>query len=121
MRIFAVFGISASVVSMTDALVVLCTFHSKVEARQIGTHLVERQYAACVNILPSAESIYLWEGKLCQEQEICTIFKTTRQAFPVMSRELKALHPYDEPEIIALPAVDGSAGYLDWLIGGVNP
>ena len=106
---------------MTDALVVLCTFPSKVEARQIGTHLVERQYAACVNILPSAESIYLWEGKLCQEQEICTIFKTTRQAFPVMSRELKALHPYDEPEIIALPAVDGSAWYLDWLIGGVNP
>ena len=100
---------------MTEALVVLCTFPNEEKARQIGTHLVERQYAACINILPAVEAIYQWQGKLCQETEILTVIKTTRQAFPVLSRELTALHPYDEPEIIALPVVDGSAGYLSWL------
>ena len=97
-------------------MVVMCSFPDAEKARQIGTHLVERQYAACVNILPSVESIYQWEGKLCRENEVLALIKTTRQAFPVMSRELAALHPYDEPEIIALPVADGSAGYLDWLV-----
>ena len=100
---------------MTDALVVLCTFPNDEKARQIGTHLVERQYAACINILPSVESIYQWEGKLCREQEVMAVIKTTRQAFPVLSRELATLHPYDEPEIVVLPVIDGSAGYLAWL------
>lgn len=100
---------------MTEALVVLCTFPNEGEARQIGTHLVERQYAACVNILSSVKSIYFWEGKVCQEQEVMAMIKTTRQAFPVLGRELAAMHSYDEPEIIALPVADGSAGYLAWL------
>ncbi len=100
---------------MTEALVVLCAFPNEEKARQIGTHLVERQYAACINILPGVESIYRWEGKLCRENEVMVVIKTTRQIFPVMSRELAALHPYDEPEIIAMPVVDGSAGYLNWL------
>ena len=100
---------------MTDALIVFCTFPNVREARQIGTHLVERQYAACVNIIPAVESIYRWQGKLCSEAETMVMIKTTRQAFPVLSRELAAMHSYDEPEIIALPVADGSAGYLAWL------
>ncbi len=95
---------------------VLCTFPSGEKARQIGTHLVEKQYAACVNILPAVESIYRWQGKLCSEHEVMVVIKTSREAFAVMSRELTALHPYDEPEVIALPVVDGSAGYLSWLL-----
>ena len=102
---------------MTDAMVILCTFPDAEKARQIGTHLVERQYAACINILPGVESIYQWQGKLCREGEVLALIKTTRQVFPVMSRELVALHPYDEPEVLALPVADGSAGYLDWLVG----
>ena len=100
---------------MTDALIVLCTFPSDEEARQIGTHLVERQYAACVNIISAVQSIYRWQGKVCHESEVMVVIKTTRQAFPVLSRELLSMHSYDEPEIIALPVVDGSAGYLAWL------
>jgi periplasmic divalent cation tolerance protein len=103
---------------MTEAMVVLCTFPDEEKARQIGTHLVEKQYAACVSIVPSVQSIYQWDGKLCNEHEILVLIKTTREAFPVMSRELAALHPYDEPEIIALPVADGSAGFLDWLADG---
>lgn len=100
---------------MTDALIVLCTFPNDQEARQIGTHLIERQYAACVNILPAVESIYRWQGKVCVESEIMMVIKTTRQAFPILSRELAVMHSFDEPEIIALPVADGSAGYLAWL------
>lgn len=100
---------------MTEALIVLCTFPDEREARQIGTHLVERQYAACVNIIPGVESIYHWQGKICSEREVMMLIKTTRQAFSVLSRELVTMHSYDEPEVIALPVADGSAGYLAWL------
>ena len=101
---------------MTEAMVVLCTFPNAEKARQIGTHLVDRQYEACINILPAVESIYQWEGKLCCENEVLVVIKTSRCAFPVMSCELSSLHPYEEPEIIALPVVDGSASYLSWLL-----
>ncbi len=101
---------------MTEALVVLCSFPDREEARQIGTHLVERQYAACINIMPAMESIYCWEGKLCCEEEFMLIIKTSRASFLGLSRELSSLHPNDEPEIIALPVVDGSHGYLSWLM-----
>lgn len=102
--------------AMTEAMVVLCSFPDAEKARQIGTHLVEKQHAACINVLPAIESIYSWEGKLCHEQEVLLIIKTNRCAFPVMSRELTSLHPYEVPEIVALPVVDGSAPYLSWLL-----
>lgn len=105
---------------MTDVLLVLSTFPNEAEARQIGTHLVEKQYAACVNILPRVESIYQWQGKLCEEAEVMMLIKTTRQGFAMMSRELVALHSYDEPEVVALPVADGSAGYLSWVTGQVR-
>ncbi|MGB2266627.1 MAG: divalent-cation tolerance protein CutA [Akkermansiaceae bacterium] len=77
---------------------------------------MEKQHAACINVLPAIESIYSWEGKLCHEQEVLLIIKTNRRAFPVLSRELTSLHPYEVPEIVALPVVDGSAKYLSWLL-----
>ena len=100
---------------MTEVMVVLCTFPDAEKARQIGTHLVERQYAACVNLLPGVESIYWWDGSICKETEVMAVFKTTRAAFPQLSGELKALHPYDQPEIVALPVADGDADYLQWV------
>lgn len=105
---------------MTDVLLVICTFPNEGEARQIGTHLVERQYAACVSFIPRVESIYQWEGKLCQEAEVMALIKTTREGFSVLSRELLAMHSYDEPELVAVPVADGSAGYLAWVLGQVR-
>ena len=102
--------------AMTEAMVVLCSFPDAEKARQIGTHLVEKQHAACINVLPAVESIYRWGGKLCHEQEVMLVIKTSRRAFPVMSRELTSMHPYELPEIVALPVVDGSAAYLTWLL-----
>lgn len=110
----------SSLTGMTEALVVLCTFPDEERARQIGTHLVERQYAACVNVVDGVESIYRWEGKVCVEREVMAVIKTTREGFPVLSRELVALHPYEEPEVLAVPVADGSAGYLEWLVGSVK-
>lgn len=105
---------------MTDVLIVLCTFSSWDEARQIGTQLVERQYAACVNILPGVESIYRWNGEVCREDEVMGVIKTTRQAFVSLSEEIHRRHSYDEPEIIALPVEGGSPGYLAWLSSCVD-
>jgi periplasmic divalent cation tolerance protein len=106
--------------SMTEALVVLCSFPDREEARQIGTHLVEKQYAACINILPAMESIYRWEGELCYDEEFLLVMKTSRDAFHGLRCELSSLHPHDEPEIIALPVVDGSSGYLRWLMNNTR-
>ena len=105
---------------MTDVMVVFCTFPDRERARQIGTHLVERQYAACVNLLGGVESIYTWEGKTCQEEEVMAIFKTTRVVFAQLSSELKVLHPYESPEILALPVMDGDADYLRWVTDQVR-
>jgi len=96
-------------------LVVLATFPDAETARQIGTTLVREQLAACVNLIPSIESIYRWEGKVETGDEILAILKTTREAYPALESRLLDLHPYDTPETIALPIVDGASRYLDWL------
>ena len=106
---------------MTEVLLVFCTFPDAEKARQIGTHLVAMQYAACVNLLPGVESIYRWEGKVHNETEVLAVFKTARIAFAQLSGELKKLHPYDQPEIVALPVADGDAGYLGWVTDQAKP
>jgi periplasmic divalent cation tolerance protein len=102
---------------MSDVLVVLCTFPDPVEARQIGTTLVERQLAACVNLVPAVESIYRWQGKLETTTEVLAIFKTTAAAFPEFEKTLAELHPYDVPEIIALSPEQVSGPYRQWVLG----
>ena len=98
---------------MENARVVLCTFPDLEQARQIGAALVERQVAACVNLLPGVESIYRWEGKLERAGEVLGIIKTTRYAD--LEAAIRELHPYEVPEILALPVAEGSNDYLAWL------
>jgi len=100
---------------MSDVLIVLCTFPDADQARQIGTVLVEKQLAACVNLLPSVTSIYRWEGKIEEAGETLAIFKTTRAAWAAFEKELAALHPYDVPEIVAVEPSAVSAAYAAWL------
>ena len=95
------------------ALVVLCTFPDVEQAREIAAALVERRLAACVNLLPGVESIYCWEGKVERAGEVLGVIKTTR--YPELEAALKELHPYEVPEILALPVAAGLAGYLKWL------
>jgi periplasmic divalent cation tolerance protein len=100
---------------MTDKRIVLSTASSEEEARKIARHLVERQLAACVNIVPQIESVYRWQGKVEEAREWLLLIKTTSERFPAVRDALRELHTYDVPECIAIAAEDGSAGYLDWI------
>lgn len=105
---------------MSEAFVVLCTFPGIEQARQIGTALVERQLAACVNLLPPVEAIYRWQGKVETAHEILAIFKTTAAAFPDFEKALAELHPYDVPEIIAIRPSEIAVPYESWLFSEIR-
>ena len=105
---------------MNEVRLVFCTFPDPVSARQIGTLLVEKQLAACVNLIPAVESIYRWQGKVEQAAETLAIFKTTATAFPEFERELATLHPYEVPEIIAIEPAAVAETYARWVMAEVR-
>lgn len=98
-----------------DFLVILITAPSLESARQIARLLVEKRLAACVNLLPGVTSIYRWEGQVQEDAEVLLICKTQRARLAVLQEEVKAIHPYQVPEILALPVVAGLDAYLNWL------
>lgn len=104
-----------------DVLLVLCTFPDAVKARQIGTLLVERQLAACVNLLPGVESVFRWQGAVETVAEVLAVFKTTAAGYPLLAEALAAQHPYDVPEIVALVPRDVAAAYAGWVASEVRP
>jgi periplasmic divalent cation tolerance protein len=103
-----------------DAIVVLMTAANGEEAARLADLLIGAHLAACVQILPEMESVYRWEGKIERQAEILLLAKTTRSKFAELEREIRALHSYETPEIIALPIVAGSAPYLQWLTDSVK-
>lgn len=100
---------------MTDFIVVLVTTPSKEEAERIAQALVEEHLAACVNIVSPVQSIYRWEGKVQNEIELLLVIKTRQAVFEDVSQRVRALHSYQNPEIVALPISAGSTSYFDWL------
>lgn len=106
---------------MDTLLVVLCTFPDTATARQLGTDLVERQLAACVNLVPGVESIYRWQVRTEVSSEILAVFKTTEAVYPVFAEALAAGHPYEVPEIVALRPETVAAGYLAWAAAACPP
>ena len=101
---------------MNDVRLVLCTFPTIDSARQIGTVLVEKQLAACVNLIPAVESVYRWQGKLETAAEVLALIKTSAAAFPEFERELATLHPYEVPEIIAIEPAAVAETYARWVL-----
>jgi periplasmic divalent cation tolerance protein len=101
---------------MSDVFLVLSTFPNPEQARQIGTALVERQLAACVNLIPAVESIYRWQGQVESAVETLAIFKTSVAAYPAFRQILEEMHPYEVPEIIALAPADVAGPYRSWLL-----
>ena len=100
---------------MTDKIVVMVTCGSKAEARKIARAVVEARLAACANVLGNpVESIYRWKGKVETAKEVL-LLKSTRKRFAALGREIRRLHSYDTPEIIALPITAGSRVYLRWI------
>ena len=99
-----------------DPIVVFMTAASGEEATRLADMLVGAHLAACVQILPEIESVYRWEGKVERQSEVLLLAKTTRAKFSDLEREVRALHSYETPEIVAVPITAGSAPYLEWLI-----
>jgi len=95
--------------------VVFITASSEEEAKKIAVCLVEENLAACVSILPKIRSIYRWEGKVADQEEVLLIAKTSEEKFAALSRSVKKLHSYQTPEVIAVPVADGLKPYLDWI------
>jgi periplasmic divalent cation tolerance protein len=106
---------------MTDALVVLVTAPDAETAADLARGLVEERLAACGNVLPGLRSIYRWEGEVHDEPEVLLVLKTTRARFEALRLAVLRRHPYQVPEVIALPVEAGSAPYLAWLSAQVAP
>ncbi len=105
---------------MTDKRVVLTTCGSAEEAHRIAQELVEKNLAACINIVPQIESVYRWQGQVESATEWLLVIKTTAAAFDRVRDALLHLHSYEVPECIELAVEDGSAAYLDWLTAAVR-
>ena len=99
----------------TAYILAVTTVPSVDEGRRIVKELVERRLIACGNVLPGATSIYRWKGAIEETAEAVVLMKTTAGRWPELERALPALHPYDVPELIALPILGGHAAYLEWL------
>ena len=98
-----------------DPIVVFMTAANGDEAARLAEMLVGANLAACVQILPEMESVYRWQGKIERTAEILLLAKTTHGKFAELEREVRALHSYDTPEIVAVPITDASTPYLNWL------
>jgi periplasmic divalent cation tolerance protein len=105
---------------MTDKIIVFCTCGSAEEAEKIARGLVEARAAACVNIVPGLRSIYRWKGAVEDAQEWLLVIKTTRELFDRLRGEIRTLHSYEVPEIVAVPVVDGLEAYLNWIAESVG-
>jgi periplasmic divalent cation tolerance protein len=101
-------------------IVVLMTAASGEEASRLAEMLVGSRLAACVQILPEIESVYRWKGKVRRDAEVLLLAKTTPARFAELERQIRALHSYETPEIIALPITRASLPYLQWLVDEVE-
>jgi periplasmic divalent cation tolerance protein len=102
---------------MTDAMLVLTTLANSDAAAEMAKKVVGERLAACANILPALRSIYRWQGKLQDENEVLVLLKTRRQQVERLKERIIELHPYDVPEVIAIPVEQGHKAYLDWIAG----
>ncbi len=103
-----------------QALVVCCTCPDSATAERIAETVVGEQLAACVNIAPGLTSIYRWQGQVQRDAELLLIIKTRSARYPALEARIRELHPYEIPEIIALPVQAGLAAYLNWIIASTE-
>jgi periplasmic divalent cation tolerance protein len=98
-----------------SSIVVLITVPSPEVGEEISTSLVEKKLAACVNIIPEISSIYQWQGTIEKDRENLLLVKTRIGLLDKIIVEISDIHPYDLPEVIALPIIAGSQDYLNWI------
>ncbi len=99
----------------SDTLLVMTTCPDAEHAEALTVRLIESRLAACINQLPGIRSVYRWEGELKSGSEVMLMIKTPADKWPALEAAIKAEHPYELPEIIAVPISDGHKPYLDWI------
>jgi periplasmic divalent cation tolerance protein len=104
-----------------DALIALCACPDAATADRIARTLVDERLAACVNRLPGVESTYRWNGAVQVDEEVLLVIKTSRARYAALEARVVALHPYEVPEVIAIPLVEGYAPYLAWIAKEIRP
>ncbi len=98
----------------TSLIQIQCSVPSKKVAKKIAKKLVEERLCACVNILPKVRSFYIYEGEFCEDEELLLLIKTDKKHYRAVEKRILSLHPYEIPEVIALPVVNGAEDYIDW-------
>ena len=98
-----------------DAIIVLTNFPDKQSAAACAEAMIERQLAACANVLSPCASIYRWQGKIESAEEIPLLIKTRQQHYERVEQLIKMMHPYELPEVIAIPITGGLPAYLQWI------
>ena len=105
---------------MSPHVLVLTTFPDPDIATRLAKEIVQSRLAACVNILPEARSVYMWQGEQCMETECIALMKTTESGYEKLQSYIQSHHPYELPEIIATPITKGLDRYLGWVTESVN-
>ena len=103
-----------------DPIVVLMTAASAEEAEGLADMLLNKELAACVQILPQIQSIYRWKGRTERSSEVLLIVKTESQKFAELEQQVRTMHSYETPEIVALSVADISAPYREWLASNLG-
>jgi periplasmic divalent cation tolerance protein len=98
-----------------SALLVLTNLPDRAAAERLAEALIEKRVAACVNILAPCRSVYRWKGAVQRDEEHPVLIKTTAERYPELERAVRAVHPYELPEIIAVPIERGLPAYLEWV------
>lgn len=101
-------------------MIVYCTVPDEASAEQISRALVTEALCACVNQIPKIKSYYIYEGKLCEDNELLLVIKTASTHFKALEKRIKELHPYALPEIIATPIIEASSEYRTWLLKALS-
>jgi periplasmic divalent cation tolerance protein len=107
--------------AVTDCLLVLTNCPDVACAEAIAAQLVEARLAACVNMLAPCRSVYRWQGQVERADEVPLLIKTTAARYPALEAALRAAHPYEVPEIVALPVARGLPDYLAWVAAETSP
>ena len=104
-----------------NVLIVLTNCPDADVADRLARTLVEQKLAACVNRLPAVHSVYRWQGSVERAVEVPLLIKSTRERLPEIQEAIRALHPYEVPEIVAIPVVAGLPAYLRWVVDETQP
>ena len=104
-----------------EVVTVLTTVAGPQDAERLASVLLDARLIACANILPGATSLYRWKGEIQRDAEVLVLMKTTTHRLEALEERLLAEHPYDVPELLAVPVIDGSSAYLNWVAAEVQP